>query len=465
MTRKERLRQLKKAKAFFKKDAAARAEEAGAGEAFEDEAEMSEDGGHTSDEEEVEMEENGDGTDRIIKRRVAKRADGLLDREELEEMVDYIDFNDTADDDERRAAKRAAAHARFEEERDEEELRKMQEALKNGFRRPNKNGALGEDGPDYWQRRRKNVGRSRTRTTTSASTSPTERGRLWCSPRTTTANGPSARHVAAPSPPPTAKKATTNPRRTASGRTHRFRPGRDFASQDFKSMIDGQTAPQGGCSEGHRRRRRRAWVTQMRPPRICRAPPAMHRTQLGWHEAQPRGGPARLGAPGVHFLPRPRRSNGSNPGGGGLIRSALSAAAARAALSSSAAAATARACGRRTRRRMGERRPPPCSRSSVRMITRAPTLGGRRGTTHSGALEAGAVPSRLGGGGRLRDRACSACCRRRRIGTRSSVDRTRSRRVSRLRRTSSFGPRRRADETRRARERTRVELRMRLQTT
>ena len=157
MTRKERLRQLKKAKAFFKADAAAQ-KKAGAGEAFEDEAEMSEDGGHTSDEEEVEVEEAGENTDRVIKRRVAKRADGLLDREELEEMVDYIDFNDTADDDERRMAKRAAAHARFEEERDEEEVRKMHEALKNGFRRPNKNGLMGEDGPDYWQRRRKNVG-------------------------------------------------------------------------------------------------------------------------------------------------------------------------------------------------------------------------------------------------------------------------------------------------------------------
>ena len=72
-------------------------------------------------------------------------------------MVDYIDFNDTADDDERRMAKRAAAHARFEEERDEEEVRKMHEALKNGFS-THKNGLMGEDGPDYWQRRRKNVG-------------------------------------------------------------------------------------------------------------------------------------------------------------------------------------------------------------------------------------------------------------------------------------------------------------------
>ena len=131
----------------------------------------------------MEIEENGDGTDRIIKRRVAKRADGLLDREELEEMVDYIDFNDTADDDERRAAKRAAAHARFEEERDEEELRKMQEALKNGFRRPNKNGALGEDGPDYWQRRRRNGGEESDEDVEIdlGSTSPTERGRQWCS--------------------------------------------------------------------------------------------------------------------------------------------------------------------------------------------------------------------------------------------------------------------------------------------
>lgn len=159
LTRKERLRQLKRAKAFFKADAKAAAARR-AGEVLEDEAEMSDDGGHTDDEEEVEVEEvNGEGEDpngRVIRRKVAKRKDGLLDAEELEEMVDYIDFNDTADDDERRMAKRAAAHARFEEERDEEEVRKMQEALKNGFRRPNKNGGfMGEDGPDYWQRRRR----------------------------------------------------------------------------------------------------------------------------------------------------------------------------------------------------------------------------------------------------------------------------------------------------------------------
>jgi hypothetical protein len=162
MTRKERLRQLKRAKAFFKADAKAAAVRR-TGEVLEDEAEMSDDGGHTDDEEEVEVEEEdadreGGGVHaRVIKRKVAKRKDGLLDREELEEMVDYIDFNNTGDDDERRTAKRAAAHARFEEERDDDELRKMQEALKNGFRRPdkNKNGIMGEDGPDYWQRRRK----------------------------------------------------------------------------------------------------------------------------------------------------------------------------------------------------------------------------------------------------------------------------------------------------------------------
>ena len=150
MTRKERLRQLKAAKAFFKADAKA-AERTARGEVLEDEAELSEDGGHTDDEEEVEVEV-GDGEERVIRRIRAKRGDGLLDREELEEMVDYIDFNESKDDDERRAAKRAAAHARFEEERDEEELKKMQEALKNGFRRPNKNGGY-DDGPDYWQRR------------------------------------------------------------------------------------------------------------------------------------------------------------------------------------------------------------------------------------------------------------------------------------------------------------------------
>ena len=72
------------------------------------------------------------------------------------------------------------------------------------------------------------------------------------------------------------------------------------------------------------------------------------------------------------------------------------------------------------------------------------------------------APSRLAAAPAGPDRACSACFRRRRTGRRSSADRTRSRRVSRLRRTSSFGPRRRADETRRARERMRVELRMRL---
>ena len=150
MTRKERLRQLKAAKAFFKADAKA-ADRAARGEVLEDEAELSDDGGHTDDEEEVEVEV-GEGEDRVIRRVRAKRGDGLLDREELEEMVDYIDFNESKDNDERRAAKRAAAHARFEEERDDEELKKMHEALKNGFRRPNKNGEL-DDGPDYWQRR------------------------------------------------------------------------------------------------------------------------------------------------------------------------------------------------------------------------------------------------------------------------------------------------------------------------
>ena len=153
MTRKERLKQLKKAKAFFKADAAVR-RKTRAGEAFEDEAEMSDDGGHTSDEEEVEVEERTGADGRVIKRRATKRADGLLDREELEEMVDYIDFDDVADDDERRAQKRAAAHARFEEERDDEELRRMKEALENGFRRKEKGGAL-DGGPDGWQRRRR----------------------------------------------------------------------------------------------------------------------------------------------------------------------------------------------------------------------------------------------------------------------------------------------------------------------
>ena len=157
MTKKERLRQLKRAKAFFKADAAA-ARKKKVGEAFEDEAEMSEDGGHTSDEEEVEVEEEAGEDGRVIKRRATKRADGLLDREELEEMVDYIDFDDAVDDDERRAAKRAAAHARFEEERDDEEIRKMKEALENGFRRKDANGGALDDGPDGWQRRRRAAG-------------------------------------------------------------------------------------------------------------------------------------------------------------------------------------------------------------------------------------------------------------------------------------------------------------------
>ena len=118
---------------------------------------MSDDGGHTSDEEEVEVEERTGADGRVIKRRATKRADGLLDREELEEMVDYIDFDDAADDDERRAQKRAAAHARFEEERDDEELRRMKEALENGFRRKEKGGAL-DGGPEGWQRRRRAQG-------------------------------------------------------------------------------------------------------------------------------------------------------------------------------------------------------------------------------------------------------------------------------------------------------------------
>ncbi len=87
-----------------------------------------EEAGHTSDEEEVEIEEEAGADGRVIKRRVAKRADGLLDREELEEMVDYIDFENGEDDDERRVAKRAAAHAKFETERDDEEIRKIVDA-------------------------------------------------------------------------------------------------------------------------------------------------------------------------------------------------------------------------------------------------------------------------------------------------------------------------------------------------
>ena len=242
MTRKERLRQLKKAKAFFKADAAAQ-KKAGAGEAFEDEAEMSEDGGHTSDEEEVEVEEAGENTDRVIKRRVAKRADGLLDREELEEMVDYIDFNDTADDDERRMAKRAAAHARFEEERDEEEVRKMHEALKNGFRRPNKNGLMGEDGPDYWQRRRKNVGEDESdeeddlgidipdRAWEAVVLSSDDDGE-WAER--------AARRKAAAAAAEAAKKASAESAPDGFGEESQVPSARDvgFASQDFKSMID-----------------------------------------------------------------------------------------------------------------------------------------------------------------------------------------------------------------------------------
>jgi hypothetical protein len=154
MTRSERLRQLKRAKAFFKADAVARKKHK-AGGAFEDEAEMSEDGGHTSDEEEVEIEEEAGADGRVIKRRVAKRADGLLDREELEEMVDYIDFENGEDDDERRVAKRAAAHAKFETERDDEEIRKMKQALENGFRRKETNAGALDGGPDGWQRRRR----------------------------------------------------------------------------------------------------------------------------------------------------------------------------------------------------------------------------------------------------------------------------------------------------------------------
>ena len=57
----------------------------------------------------MEVEERTGADGRVIKRRATKRADGLLDPEELEEMVDYIDFDDAADDDERRAQKRAAA--------------------------------------------------------------------------------------------------------------------------------------------------------------------------------------------------------------------------------------------------------------------------------------------------------------------------------------------------------------------
>ena len=101
--------------AFFKADAKADARRK-AGEMMEDEAEMSEDGGHTDDEEEVEFEEGEDGaTEKVIKRKKLEgKRGGLMDREELEEMVDYIDFNDDVGDDERRGARRAAAHAKFE---------------------------------------------------------------------------------------------------------------------------------------------------------------------------------------------------------------------------------------------------------------------------------------------------------------------------------------------------------------
>ena len=278
MTRKERLRQLKKAKAFFKADAAAQ-KKAGAGEAFEDEAEMSEDGGHTSDEEEVEVEEAGENTDRVIKRRVAKRADGLLDHEELEEMVDYIDFNDTADDDERRMAKRAAAHARFEEERDEEEVRKMHEALKNGFRRPNKNGLMGEDGPDYWQRRRKNVGEDESdeeddlgidipdRAWEAVVLSSDDDGE-WAER--------AARRKAAAAAAEAAKKASAESAPDGFGEESQVPSARDvgFASQDFKSMIDAGKQRRRGCSEASPPPPppRTRGSASPRPPRPCRAP-------------------------------------------------------------------------------------------------------------------------------------------------------------------------------------------------
>jgi len=397
MTRKERLRQLKRAKAFFKKDAAAQQK---IGEAFEDEAEMSEDGGHTSDEEEVEIEENGDGTDRIIKRRVAKRADGLLDREELEEMVDYIDFNDTADDDERRAAKRAAAHARFEEERDEEELRKMQEALKNGFRRPNKNGALGEDGPDYWQRRRRNGGEESDEDDDLGIDIP---DRAWEAVVLSSdddgewAERAARRRAVAAAD---AKKATTESAPDGVQEDSRVPAARDFASQDFKSMIDA----------GKQRRKKRvqrgtaaaaaAMETNAPSGAFPAPPPAMHRTNSAGTRLNPVVGPRGLERQAsTSFLGRGNSSK-SNPGGGGLIRSA--------SLGAGGASRSFVFGGGGDSQSMWEkdaeengRANPPTVLTELGGSDNARTDFGwaPREKTHPAKPSTGAVPSRLGGAG------------------------------------------------------------------
>jgi hypothetical protein len=240
MTRKERQRQLKKAKAFFKADAKANKRREGG--AFEDEAEMSDDGGHTDDEEQVEVEELGEENERVIRRKVASRNDGLLDRDELEEMVDYIDFNDTADDDERRAAKRAAAHARFEEEKDEEDLRKMKEALKNGFRRPNRNNGYDADGPDYWQRRRKANGESESDDEDLGIDVP---DRAWEAVELSDdddgewAERAERRKKAAAAAEAAKKLAANDDSNANAGDGDSQLPSaRDFASQDFSAMLD-----------------------------------------------------------------------------------------------------------------------------------------------------------------------------------------------------------------------------------
>ena len=121
MTEEERRIQRKMAKKFIK----SQKQKTNAGGFFEDEAEMSEDGGHTDDD----------------------AGDDMAD--DLDELVEGIDFVNEKED-ERRAARRIAAHMKHEQEQDERELEKIKEQVANGFKRKGD-----YDGPDSWQRRKR----------------------------------------------------------------------------------------------------------------------------------------------------------------------------------------------------------------------------------------------------------------------------------------------------------------------
>ena len=435
MTRKERLRQLKAAKAFFKADAKA-ADRAARGEVLEDEAELSDDGGHTDDEEEVEVEV-GEGEDRVIRRVRAKRGDGLLDREELEEMVDYIDFNESKDDDERRAAKRAAAHARFEEERDDEELKKMHEALKNGFRRPNKNGEL-DDGPDYWQRRmrQKEDGDSdgdefeidipdRAWEVVELSDDDDGAAQEWAEQAERRKKAASAREAAKKERESQRESQGLDSQDVDVDEDSQLMSAKDFGflgSQDFKSMM----------AAGKSRRRRvgtglaaAAMETQASAGSLPSHPSG----------SMPAPAPRHAKAPGLDrassmsFLGKSGGGSRSNHGSNGLQRSfSLGGGASRSFVFGGGG--TRSRCGTRIWRRTEPHPRPRCSPSSAAATT--PTLAGRRKPPPSPRPSPSSAEEA---------RACSGCCRRLRTGTiRRSPGPIRSRRRSRRLRTSRCAP-------------------------